>query len=54
MKYRDSNQKQQMTPRKKKKMSLDYAATYPNAVIRYKSSNMVLRVDLDASYINIP
>ena len=32
---------------------LYYAATYPNAVICYKASNMVLYLDLDAEYITI-
>ena len=30
---------------------LDYAATWPDAVIRYKASDMILRVDGDASYL---
>ena len=32
-------------------MILDYDHTYPNAVIRYYSSDMVLHVDSDADYI---
>ena len=35
-------------------MLLDYAATYPNAVIHYKYSVMFLHVDSDAAYINMP
>ena len=34
---------------KKAKMLLDYAATYLNAIIRYKASNMVLHVDSDTA-----
>ena len=30
---------------------LNYAATWPNAKIRYKASDMILRVDGDASYL---
>jgi hypothetical protein len=33
---------------------LDYAATYPNAVIRYHASQMVLHVDTDAAYLVLP
>ena len=29
---------------------LDYAATYPNAIIRYNASQMILRIHSDASY----
>ena len=29
----------------KSRMLLDYAATYPNAILRYKASDMVLHVD---------
>ncbi len=32
---------------------LDYAATYPNAFIRYHASDMVLHVDSDASYLSV-
>ena len=32
----------------KARMLLDYAATYPNAIIRYKARDMVLLVDSDA------
>ena len=34
-------------------MLLDYVATYPNTVICYKASDMVLCVDSDASYLVI-
>ena len=33
---------------------LDYAATYPNAFIRYHASDMVLHVDSDAAYLVMP
>ena len=33
----------------KARMLLDYAATYPNAIIRYKARDMVLLVDSDAA-----
>ena len=35
-------------------MLLDYAETYPNEVICYKASNMVLHVDSDMVYLTIP
>ena len=53
MKYRESNQSQQGTP-KKSKMLLDYAATYPNPIIRFKASNMVLHVDSGTEYLTMP
>jgi hypothetical protein len=31
---------------------LDYLATHPNAAIRYRSSDMILRFDTDASYLS--
>ena len=34
-------------------MLLDYSATYPNEIIRYKTSNMVLHVDSDAEYVTM-
>ena len=34
-------------------MLLDYAETYPNVIIQYKTSNMVLHVDLDAAYLTM-
>ena len=33
------------------KMLLDYAATYPEAIIRYFTSDMVLHIDSDAAYL---
>ena len=38
----------------KARMLLDYAATYPNAILRYKANDMVLYVDSDASYLTMP
>ena len=38
----------------KSRMLLDSATTYPNAIFRYKASDMVLHVDSDAAYITIP
>jgi hypothetical protein len=35
-------------------MLLDYAATYPNAKIRYHASDMQLQVDSDAAYLVLP
>ena len=35
-------------------MLLDYAETYPNAILYYKSSKIVLHVDLYATYITMP
>ena len=35
-------------------MLLDYASTYPNAVIQYHDSDIVLHVDSDTSYLVIP
>jgi hypothetical protein len=35
-------------------MLLDYAATYPNAKIRYYASDMQLQVDSDAAYLVLP
>ena len=35
-------------------MLLDYASTYPNAVIQYHASDIVLHVDSDTSYLVIP
>ena len=34
-------------------MLIDYAATYPNAVIQYHASSMLLRGDYDAAYITM-
>jgi hypothetical protein len=36
------------------KMLLDYAATYPLAILRYHASDMVLHVDTDAAYLVLP
>ena len=44
MRYMESNKNQQMTPRKNAKMLPDYAATYPNAIIRYKARGMFLNM----------
>ena len=35
-------------------MLLNYAASYPNTVIHYKSRNMILHVDSDAACLTIP
>jgi hypothetical protein len=48
----------QASPTQKKKnactMLLDYAATYPLAIIRYYASDMALNVDMDAAYLVLP
>jgi hypothetical protein len=36
------------------KMLMDYAATYPLAIIRYFASDMVLHIDSDAAYVVLP
>jgi hypothetical protein len=36
------------------KILMDYAATYPNAIIRYFASDMILHVDSDAAYLVLP
>jgi hypothetical protein len=33
---------------------LDYAATHPNATIRYYASDMILKADTDAAYLVLP
>ena len=33
---------------------IDYAATNPSAIIQYKSSDMILHIDSDASYLSEP
>jgi hypothetical protein len=33
---------------------LDYAATYPNAIITYKASDMILAIHSDTSYLSEP
>ena len=38
----------------KAKWFLDYAATYPNATIRYHARKMVLHIDSDAAYLVMP
>jgi hypothetical protein len=35
-------------------MLMDYAGTYPLAIIRYHASNMVLHIDSDAAYLVLP
>ena len=35
-------------------MLLDYAATYPNAKVRFHKSDMILHVDSDAAYLVQP
>ena len=39
---------------KKCKHLLDYAATYPNAILRFHASDMILHVDTDAAYLVLP
>ena len=38
----------------KERMLLDYASTYPDAILCYKSSDMVLYLDSYAAYPTIP
>ena len=33
---------------------MDYAATYPNAIVRYYASGMILFVDSDVTYLALP
>ena len=33
---------------------LDFSATNPSAIIQYKSSDMILNIDSDASYLSEP
>ena len=33
---------------------MDYMATYPNSVIRYYASDMIMHVDSDAAYLVAP
>ena len=40
--------------KKKERMLLYYAATYPNAIIHYKASNMFLHLESDAAYLTMP
>jgi hypothetical protein len=48
----------QASPSQKTKLAcemlLDYAATYPLAIIRYHASDMALNVDTDAAYLVMP
>ena len=39
---------------KKCKRLLDYAATYPNAILRFHASDMILHTDTDAAYLVLP
>jgi hypothetical protein len=36
------------------KMLMDYGHTYPNAIVRYYASDMILHVDSDAAYLVLP
>ena len=54
LKYHESNQIQQGTPRKRQECYYIFAATYPNEIIQYKARYMVLHVDSDAEYLTIP
>ena len=38
----------------KSRMLLDYAATHPNAILRYKARDMDLHVESDAVYLTMP
>jgi hypothetical protein len=40
--------------RKKSKMLLDYLSTYPNAVLRFFASDMILNVEADSAYLVLP
>ena len=53
MKYNNYNQNKKGHQGKIKK-SIYYAATYSNAIICYKSRNIVLHVDSDAAFLTIP
>ena len=33
---------------------MDYAATYPNSIIRYYASDMILHIESDAAYLVLP
>jgi len=39
---------------KRTKQLLDYVATHPDAILRYRASDMQLAIDSDASYLNAP
>ena len=43
-----------MNTLKRVKQLLDYMATNPNAIIRYRASDMILNVHSDASYLSAP
>ena len=49
---------QQAQPTEKTKENLqhllDYVATYPNVILRYYASDMILKVDSDAAYLVLP
>ena len=49
---------QQSSPTKNTEASitqfLDYAATNPSAIIQYKSSDTIIHIDIDASYLSEP
>ena len=40
--------------REEHQQMLDYAATYPNLVIRHYASDMTLHIDSDAAYLVLP
>jgi hypothetical protein len=40
--------------KKKVQQLLDFAATYPNAIIRYHTSDMILHAESDAAYLVLP
>ena len=39
--------------KEKERMLLDYATTYPNAIVHYKANNMFLHADSDAAHVTI-
>ena len=39
---------------KRKEDLMDYAATHPDAKIRYRASEMILQIHTDASYLSEP
>ena len=39
--------------RKKSRIHLDYAATYPNSIICYRARDMVLLIDSDTEYLTM-
>ena len=40
--------------KEKAEMLMDYLATHPNAVLRFKASDMRLHIDTDAAYLVAP